>query len=111
LLCFSLNDTSWYPAQGISCNIPLGTGELSEQIQMKVSPNPFTSEATITSARPLRDARMELVNALGDVVQIRTGINGNAITLSKGSLSAGVYTISLTDGTGSFRMKVVLTEK
>jgi hypothetical protein len=110
LLCFSLNDTSWYPVQGISCNIPLGSGELSDQSKMTVSPNPFSSEATIFSARPLRDARMVLINALGEVAEMRSGINGNSITLSKGSLSTGPYTVTITDETDSFRMKVVLTE-
>lgn len=111
LLCYSLNDTSWYPAQRISCNIPLGVEEVFDMKPLKVSPNPFMNECTVSTEHPFRNAHLRITNALGEVVESRSGINGNSIIIRKDVLKPGVYWVNIIEADASSYIKVILAGK
>jgi Concanavalin A-like lectin/glucanases superfamily len=76
---------------------------------MTALPNPWIDVITLTSTRTVDNGRLDLINNLGECVRSISGLNGSSFTLDRGSLSCGLYTISLFEGgvlTGSVRAVV-----
>jgi hypothetical protein len=78
---------------------PLLVGSVSQQ-PVVVSPNPFSSQLTIESAKPFLDATITLTNLLGQSVYYATGINGQRFTLSRSGIKSGVYNLRITEAAG-----------
>ena len=57
--------------------------------------NPFTTETTIISDLFLTNAKLKIVNMIGQTVQEICNINGTSITLYRNNLSSGLYFIKL----------------
>lgn len=108
LLCFSMNDTSWYPAQGISCNIPLSLGEVSAAANISVNPNPMTGQTIITTPVVWKNATMSVIDSRGRVVYEIIGLKGNKTTFSRNDLASGTYMIRISDGEATSFSKLLI---
>lgn len=72
--------------------------------QFQISPNPFSTELTITSNRP---TKLKMYDMLGNEV-INTFLTVGSNTVATEHLPAGIYFLSTTDTAGSF-IKLVKT--
>lgn len=63
---------------------------------VSISPNPFTSQTTLTSTVALEDATVTIVNAVGQTVQELTDVSGYSVNIARTQLPAGIYFVSLT---------------
>ncbi|MBL0340123.1 MAG: T9SS type A sorting domain-containing protein [Bacteroidetes bacterium] len=76
-----------------------------------VSPNPFSLETTLKTTSELRNGALEIVNELGALQSVVTGISGHEIPLSRNNLPAGIYFIRLTDENKLYEIeKLVVTD-
>ena len=89
--CFSLNDSSYFPVLGPTCELTIGIPKIDEVISHSISPNPFTSFATITFERTLNNAMISIYNIYGEKVLSRSGIVDNKFIVERNNLSSGVY--------------------
>jgi len=81
---FLLNDNIWQYINELSCSNALNENEI---LEVTVSPNPSSGEFTVHSSRP---GQIELVNALGQVIQdFRLEAGETPIMVNK----AGIYFI------------------
>jgi Tfp pilus assembly protein PilZ len=73
------------------------TGLSDEEILGSVfSPNPFTTQATITFSNSLNNATFFIYNLLGEKVASATGISGESFQFNRGNLPSGVYVFEVT---------------
>lgn len=68
----------------------------AEDVSIKVFPNPFALETTITTNAYLINATLTLYNAIGQEAKTIKNISGQTITLQRDNLSDGLYFIRLT---------------
>jgi hypothetical protein len=71
-----------------------------------ISPNPFSSRATIVFEKYIENAQLTVEDMLGRKLAEINGINGNAITLNRGNLPSGFYMMRIMEGN-----KVLASEK
>jgi hypothetical protein len=108
LLCFSLNDTSWYPSQGISCNIPLSIGEVSAVSNISINPNPMTIQSIVTSPVVWKNATLSVIDSRGRIVYEVIGLKGNRATFSRNGLASGTYMVRISDGESTSFSKLLI---
>jgi D-alanyl-D-alanine carboxypeptidase len=65
---------------------------------LTIYPNPFSSEATITSGRVLHNATMKVYNCFGQCVKKMKNISGEKVALQRGNLVRGLYFVELAEG-------------
>lgn len=93
----------------------LGINEISNSVEsLNVVPNPFTNTATVTFFSE-KNANMTetITNMIGSVVSKKTvevKVGNNNSTIEKGSLPAGVYFYTLTEGTNMSTKRIVISE-
>jgi len=77
---------------------PMAVGEESQQkFTIAISPNLFTTQATITFSKEVHNATFSLYNLLGDKAAETTGITGESFQFNRGNLRSGVYVFELTE--------------
>ncbi|NMH27829.1 T9SS type A sorting domain-containing protein [Flavobacterium silvaticum] len=64
---------------------------------MELVPNPVRQQSFIMLRYPVKDASLEVYNALGQCVRKTTGISGGTVPFDRGSLNSGIYFIKLLD--------------
>lgn len=90
LLCYSLQDTTYFPQFGSgTCFSGVGLSETEVQ-QAEVYPNPFTNETTIHLNSEVVNARFNLYTINGVLLQ-NLQFSGNSMTLKRGDLPSGIY--------------------
>lgn len=90
LLCFSLNDISYVPTTGGSCEMFLGIADHENKISSSVFPNPFSKSTTIQFDQALKNATITLYNATG--TKIKTiSFSGDKIEIERDRLIDGIY--------------------
>ena len=72
-------------------NVVLSVNEFVLGIDYIISPNPFSDATTISFAKPLDNAKIFLYNTISDKAVLEKEINGDKITIQKGSLPEGIY--------------------
>jgi type IX secretion system substrate protein len=93
----------------------VGIEDVTANIQsLNVYPNPFNTQ-TVVTFNSLKSGMMteKITNIIGSIVyskpiEVATGENSHAI--QRGSLAAGVYFYTITDGTSSFTKKLIIAE-
>jgi uncharacterized delta-60 repeat protein len=60
---------------------------------MKVYPNPFSTQTTLSFGRHLANAEVVILNALGQVVASYNNIHGNSYSIPRERLSEGLYQV------------------
>jgi hypothetical protein len=74
-----------------------GIKNITPTDQVKVFPNPFTTETTlrISSSDKIENAELKIIDILGNEVRKITGINTNEIIVNRDKLNPGVYFFTL----------------
>lgn len=94
-VCFSHN-TETYPANS-NCSITTNITEtVSSNIQINISPNPFTIQTILHSSQELNKALLIIYNSFGQEVKETKNISGQTITLQRENLPSGIYFFRLT---------------
>ena len=76
---------------------PLGINNINEKTFSTLSPNPFTTTATINFSKEIRSGSLRLINLFGQTVLEKNNINGSSIIINRGNLSSGVYLFEVTE--------------
>ena len=84
-----------------------GINEYLFDNSVTVSPNPFTSQTTISFTEEQKNTTIKLTDMLGKVQQ-STLFSGKEFVLEKGLLSSGIYFISITSEQGIVNRKIVI---
>ena len=90
LMCYSLNDSAYYPVQGPACDIAVGVAGVSNRSSYSASPNPFNDHTIIHFSTGMNNAEMKIYDVHGKQVR-HVLINAGKIVLQRGDLPAGVY--------------------
>ncbi|MBK9639603.1 MAG: T9SS type A sorting domain-containing protein [Bacteroidetes bacterium] len=91
LTCFSLNDTSYFPVIGPTCNLAVGMVENKTKSIVSISPNPFFSNTEFQIEPSLINGELSFYNSFGQKCKTITHIFGSQIILKRENLSAGLY--------------------
>lgn len=96
LWCVRRNDQiSWTSSAGNDCSLTsINKNELAEN-QILISPNPFSSSATIRTNKYLTDASLVLYDTFGKQVKEMKNLSGPTILLQRDNLKDGVYYVRL----------------
>lgn len=74
-----------------------GINSLEIQQSLKLSPNPFNNQTTLSFDQPVHNASIMISNTFGQVVQRIENINNQTIVLDRDNLKRGLYIICLTE--------------
>ena len=92
LLCYSLNDTAWYPTNGPTCMLNVGLPEAELSLSgINVYPNPFQLSTTITWNKNFNVMDLVIYNLQGMKVREEKSLTGNKVVIDRRNLESGVY--------------------
>ncbi|MDF3027204.1 MAG: hypothetical protein K0S23_1511 [Fluviicola sp.] len=88
------------------------TASVPEIANNKISifPNPFSSETTLHTDKPLKNATLTIENSFGQTVKRLKHISGESVTLSRVNLPNGMYVIRLREGNEVYTGKLIITD-
>ncbi len=81
-------------SDSIALNQTLGINELNIDAGMIISPNPFTSQTTISFTKEIRNASILILDIAGKQVK-SFSFSGNQLIFEKGQLDAGLYFVQV----------------
>ena len=88
-----------------------GVNSLEQHFSLKLFPNPFNNQTTISIDKPLYNGGLTVCNAWGQVVKQVENINNQTIILEREKLSNGLYTIHLSeDGKTIATKKIIISD-
>ena len=88
---------------------PSSIWETINKEKLLIIPNPFVHTATIRFNNPEKsDYSMIISDVMGKQVEVQENINGNNLTINKGTLSPGIYFVIVFNQTKKFKGKMVL---
>jgi hypothetical protein len=109
LLCYSLNDSAYYPAAGPTCFLFVGQEQEKNILKNSVSPNPSAGHFQINLQEDLNGAELQIISLQGQICYSRQGLNGRNIIIGGESLPNGVYFIKIIqDGRLNSVQKIVI---
>ena len=97
---------------GITCSqqfdiaTPIGINEINSATGIQISPNPFSTVASIKFNQPINNGELNIYNGLGQMVRSITSIAGEKYDLVRGDLPSGLYLLMVTEGS-----QLMATEK
>ena len=86
-----------------------GIEELQIESSFAISPNPFTSQTTITFSEAQKNTSIKVMNTLGECIQQLTTSN-KQLTIDMSGLAKGVYFVQITDANKNVVNKKVIKE-
>jgi hypothetical protein len=94
------------------CEVGINENKLNPY-SLTISPNPFSTQTTLHSDKPLKDASLTVYNLFGQEVKEMKNISGQSITLQRDNLPDGLYFIRLfaPSPEGEGRGEVIATDK
>ncbi len=78
----------------VSINQTVGIHEVNTASGITISPNPFTSQTTISFTKEMKNASVKIMDIAGKEVK-NMSFSGNKFILEKGELAAGVYFVKV----------------
>ncbi|MBK7031458.1 MAG: T9SS type A sorting domain-containing protein [Bacteroidales bacterium] len=96
LLCFNLNDTTYYPNYGANCNLSLGLPMIFSLDKLKIFPNPVKDYLTIEYDINKSIQQIDIYDLCGNNIQHEFESSENGLILDFSSKKNGVYFIKLT---------------
>ena len=100
LVCFSINDTTYYPSYN-STNCQLITSGIKENAiannQITLFPNPATTTITLHSTMSIINCQLSIEDVLGNKIYQQT-ISGNDTQIDVSTWSEGVYFYEMKTG-------------
>ncbi|MFM7758957.1 MAG: CotH kinase family protein, partial [Crocinitomicaceae bacterium] len=77
----------------------------------KIYPNPFTTQATLISDKPMVDATLTIFNICGQQVNEIKNINEQTVSIKRDSLPSGIYFVRVSQGNGLIStVKICITD-
>jgi hypothetical protein len=110
-VCYSLNDTAWYPTQGGSCDLILGVIDEPGQLEFNIFPNPATSFATIAFSNHQRVSEILITDLLGEEIATFTDIAGKEHVINFTDISQGVYLVHVKNKSSVNTKKMVVLNR
>ncbi len=104
----TLFDAEYSSSEG--CELITGIGPITRGISATIHPNPFSKETYLHTETPLQNATLSIYNALGQLVQETSNINGQSVSISREGLSSAIHFVQLRDGKGSYVGKVLIED-
>jgi hypothetical protein len=99
LECFTLNDTTYFPAYGAPCELNVSVPQFPYFVEFKTYPNPVRDQFTIELPQNVIISNVSVVNLLGTKVQVHDcEINTGEITVDMTGLTKGMYVVELARG-------------
>ena len=87
----------------------VGINELIMDNYITISPNPFTSQTTISFSEPQKNTTIKIMDVVGK--EIKTVLfSGKSLILEKGEMQSGVYFVQITDEKKNVVNKKVVVE-
>lgn len=90
LECYSLNDQSYLPSEGGSCNVVLSVNELINDFSVHVSPNPVKDCLNIRSHKDISRGKLLLLNQNLQILD-EVPLEGNELVYPLKGMSPGIY--------------------
>lgn len=103
-MCYTLNDTAWWPAQGPNCDAILLSGNTIEHpaLSLQLIPNPASDYVQVNlSGAPFQMLRV--YNVFGAVV-----LTQEESQLYVGNLPSGIYFVKVFDGTMEYTRELIV---
>jgi hypothetical protein len=100
------NLTGVYKLDASTASVP----EIADNDQISIFPNPFSSETTLQTDKPLKNATLMIDNCFGQTVKRLHHISGQSVTLSRGNLPNGMYVIRLREGKEIYTGKLIIAD-
>ena len=95
LMCYSLNDTAWYPASGPTCELNMGLAGNAKADVISVYPNPFNEQTTISWPGSSAMEWIAIYDSKGRKIRTEANIQDSPYQMQRGKLPAGIYFIEL----------------
>jgi len=95
LLCFSLNDTAYFPINGPTCDLAVGVNKEISAFKSIIFPNPSNGYTKIQFEESLSNAEIIISNIYGQTLQKIQQVNGTETTLHFESFASGIYYLTL----------------
>ena len=108
LSCFSLNDTSYFPISGPSCNISVGIQDLITPEKITIYPNPASGFVSIRVKTLSKNAMLTVYNSIGKPMKVLHDINLTNFVLNTDELNPGIYFLFIDQGNGSISEKKLI---
>ena len=87
----------------------VGIQESTNNADFTISPNPFTSQTTISFSEPQKNTTIKIMDVVGK--EIKTVLfSGKSLILEKGEMQSGVYFVQITDEKKNVVNKKVVVE-
>lgn len=111
--CFSVNNTTLYPAIPTHCNLITSENAIDAITnQITVFPNPFSEVITIQTTLSFKSASLVIYNSFGQEVKQINTISGKSFVMPRDDLSVGVYFFRMTEANETiYAGKFVITDK
>lgn len=89
----------------------LSTFESLHSFQIKISPNPFSTQAVLHSDHLMNNATLTVRNICGQNIAQTSNISGHSFVLNREDLPNGLYFVQLTEGNKNFTGKLIITDR
>lgn len=111
LICFSLNDTTYFPSFGAFCDLNVGIDEIENAFNILIFPNPLKENLLIQTIVPADIKSIEAIDLLGKSVSLDYNfLDENQIEVKMNELIKGFYTIRITNNLDQIFIYKVLKE-
>lgn len=103
-MCYTLNDTAWWPIQGPNCDAILLNTTATERpaLSLQLVPNPASDYVQVNlSGAPFQMLRV--YNVFGEVV-----LTQEESQLYVGNLPSGIYFVKVSDGTTEYTRELIV---
>ena len=101
LVCLKDSSVTFYTSTYISpmgCSLIInGTTEINSINAYSIYPNPFSTQTTLQTDVPLKNATLTLYNCFGQTVAQIKNINEQTVVFSRDNLASGLYFLQLTE--------------
>ena len=85
-----------------------GINTIQHKILLKLYPNPFNKQTTLSTDKILHNAILTMNNIYGQVVKQIENINGQTIILERDNLSKGIYFIQMSENNINLASKKII---
>ncbi len=108
LLCFSLNDSAYYPNSGPTCDLAVGLTSKSRSNNSLIFPNPSDGNSIIHFEESIQNAEIIITNFMGQIVTDFHQISGNSFRLNCENFPSGIYWVHISENQKNQEIKKLI---
>jgi hypothetical protein len=108
LLCFSLNDTAYFPNSGPGCFLTVGKKEEPKKLVSGIFPNPINNDGYLEFNLMVNNAEIKFINLNGQTIKTIANFSGEKLKFNTADLANGVYQISITEKNNFIRCEKII---